>query len=124
MKEAKYFWDLNPSALRETHKALRDSRHGRFPERLVTLLQRCDKPKELFSIVPKETFLEAWPKIRSYWLKRERHSVSRDWWETLYEQLVEAGHRKVQGKPSDLFRKVGSAMKEQRIKLGLSQKQL
>lgn len=124
MNIAKYFWDLNQATLQETRRALHDSTHPRFLERMVVLLSRCDKPKELFSLLPKETFVDAWPRIRSYWLKRARQSVPRDWWETIYEQVVQASGQTPQGMHSELFRKVGNAMKERRIELGLSQKQV
>jgi DNA-binding XRE family transcriptional regulator len=124
MNADKYFWDLNKTALRETRQALQDPSHPRFMERMVTLLSRCDKPRELFSICPRNRFIETWPGIRSYWIKRARQSVHRDWWETIYEQVVETAAPRPPAAPSDLFRKVGTAMRKRRIDLGLSQKQV
>ncbi len=124
MNIAKYFWDLNKAALRDTRRALQDPDHPRFQERMIALLMRCDKPKELFSLLPRKRFIEHWPRIRSAWLKRARQSVHRDWWETIYEQMVETTGKKLHGRPSDLFRQVGKVMKERRIELGLSQKQV
>lgn len=124
---SKYFWDLKKEALQGAKRALKDHKHPQFPQRMVTLLSRCDKPKELFSILPKEKFVEAWPKIRSYWIKRVRYSEHRDWWETIYEQfLVSADNEsaKVRGAPSVFFKKFGDRIKEKRIEMGLSQKQL
>lgn len=123
----KYFWDLNRGALKETQKILKDPKHPKFLTRMVTFLSRCDKPKELFSIITKERFIEIWPKIRTYWMKHTRESEFRDWWETIYEQLLEEYHliqKKVKGKSPDFFQKFGTLIKEARIKKNLSQKQL
>ncbi len=122
-----YFWDLNAGALKEAKRALKDPRHPQFPQRMVTLLSRCDKPKELFSILPKGEFIEAWPKIQAYWMKRERYSHERDWWENIYEQLVETEAQKSgvrKGEPSAFCQTFGRTLKERRIELGLNQKQL
>jgi len=120
---AKYFWDLNDAELAKARRILRDPAHPRFVQRIVTLLSRCDRPKELFSIVPRKRYVEAWPKIRTFWLKRERRSEQRDWWDTLYEQLVPTAS-KVRGDPSLVMKKLGSAIKEKRVEMGLSQMQL
>jgi DNA-binding Xre family transcriptional regulator len=127
MSFAKYFWDLNETALKETERIIKSPAHPRFSSRMVTLLSRCDKPAELFAILPRETFMEAWPKVRTYWLKHTRQSDFRDWWETIYEQMVEQQqHRqkKVTGDAPASFQAIGRLMKERRIEKGLSQKQL
>lgn len=124
---SKYFWDLKKASLKETHRILKDPSHPQFAQRMTVLLSRCDKPKELFSIIPQKEFVEAWPKVRSYWVKRMRRSDFRDWWETIYEQLVETDeHRsaKVRGMAPAFLRKVGHVIKEARIEKGLSQKDL
>ncbi len=125
---AKYFWDLKEVSLKETERILRDTGHPKFAQRITVLLSRCDKPKELFSVLPQEKFVEAWPRIRAYWAKRVRRSDSRDWWETIYEQLAQVEQRRSMkrslGSPSAFFRKFGSVIKETRIGKGLSQKQL
>ena len=127
MNIAKYFWDLTDDAVKETKKILKDQKHPKFVIRMVTLLSRCDKPKELFSIITEADFIEWWPQIRSYWVKRMRQSDFRDWWETIYERLLEKYQHKtrtVKGKPPAFLVKVGVMIKEARIKKGLSQKQL
>ena len=127
MSIAKYFWDLNEAALKETERIIKSPGHPRFNARMVTLLSRCDKPSELFAVLPKENFMEAWPKIRTYWLKHTRRSDFRDWWETMYEQMVEQHHhrlKKVKGEAPASFRDIGRLIKERRIEKGLSQKQL
>ncbi|MFC1708813.1 helix-turn-helix domain-containing protein [Candidatus Omnitrophota bacterium] len=127
MNISKYFWDLNQAALKETKKILRDKNHAKFIQRMVALLSRCDKPKELFSIIPKKDFMSFWPKIRSYWMRRERESVFRDWWQAVYEQLLTAGQirqKKPKEEPVAFFRELGSTLKEARIEKGLTQKQL
>ena len=65
MNIAKYFWDLNEAELAQTRRVVRDPAHPRFAQRMAALLSRCDRPKDLFSILPKEKFVEAWPRIRS-----------------------------------------------------------
>jgi ribosome-binding protein aMBF1 (putative translation factor) len=123
----KYFWDLKEASLKETHRILKDSTHPQFAQRMTVLLSRCDKPKELFSILPKKEFVEVWPRIRSYWVKRMRRSDSRDWWETIYEQLVEAdrgGSIRAKGMTPAFFRNIGRVIKEARIEKGLSQREL
>jgi DNA-binding Xre family transcriptional regulator len=127
MKVSKYFWDLNEKALRETKRILKNPDHPKFVIRMVTLLSRCDQPKELFSLISKKLFMEKWPKIRSYWVKITKESDFRDWWQTIYEQILDGFGRKSKkpkGKPSTLFLRVGKLIKEARVKNGLSQKEL
>jgi DNA-binding Xre family transcriptional regulator len=123
----KYFWDLNKQALRETEGILQNVSHPKFLTRMVAFLSRCDKPRELFSIISKEKFIEVWPKIRSYWLKTSRNSDFRDWWETIYEQLLENFQHKYKrtlGKNPLFFQRFGQLIKQARISKDLSQKQL
>ncbi len=127
MNISKYFWDLKEEALKETKKILKNTEHHKFNIRIVTFLSRCDKPKELFSIIPEKKFVEVWPGIRTYWAKRIQQSDFRDWWETIYEQLLEKyrhKQKKVKGKTPSFFRKIGRVIKEARIEKGLSQKHL
>ncbi len=127
MNISKYFWDISEKALKETAKILKNPKHQRFPVKMVIFLSRCDKPKELFSLIPKHAFVEAWPAIRTQWIKQARQSDFRDWWETIYEQLAEGHewtHRKSASAMPVFFRKFGALIKEMRIRKGLSQKQL
>lgn len=127
MSIEKYFWDLNQKALKETRGILKDPDHPKFVERVVTLLSRCDKPEELFSIIPRRKFVETWPRIRTYWIKRIRRSDFRDWWETIYEQILEKDQhrqRKKKGGTPVTFRAIGMEIRDARIQKGLSQKQL
>ena len=127
MNVLKYFWDLNEKALKETEKIFKNPAHSKFTGRMVTLLSRCDQPKELFSLISKKEFIEIWPKIRSYWVKVARESDFRDWWETIYEQILEESggkSKKPKGKPSTLFIKIGRLIRDVRIRKGLSQKEL
>ncbi|OGX17210.1 MAG: hypothetical protein A3K83_03775 [Omnitrophica WOR_2 bacterium RBG_13_44_8b] len=124
---AKYFWDLNKAALRETEKILTNPYHPKFFARLVTFLSRCDKPKELFLLISKKDFIRLWPKARSYWIKIARESDFRDWWETIYEQISagSAARRKVnKGKPSVLFLNIGMTIRNMRVQKKLSQTEL
>lgn len=124
---AKYFWDLNKKALKEAEDVFRNQAHPKFRVRLITLLSRCDRPKELFSLITREDFLNVWPKARAYWLKISGDSTYRDWWETIYQQIAEdlgAKKPKPQGSPARLFLKFGKTIKEARIEKGLSQNEL
>lgn len=124
---AKYFWDLKGADLRQTRQILRNPAHPKFPERMTVLLARCSKPRELFSVISKERFVQTWPGIRAYWIKRARRSDSPDGWETLYEQLVgRASHRlaRIEGAPAAFLRGLGARIQEARIRQGLSQRQL
>ena len=127
MSIAKYFWDLKEEALKEAEGILKNPKHPQFTKRMVILLSRCDKPQELFSIISRKKFVETWPKIRIYWVKHTRRSEFRDWWETIYEQIVERDQqrsRKITGEAPAFFREIGRVIKEARIEKGLSQKQL
>lgn len=127
MKIAKYFWNLNKKSLKETAVILKDPRHPKFAERMVTLLSRCDKPKELFSLITKKEFEQNWPKIRVYWRKASKVSDFRDWWETIYEQILEKSGQKPgkpEGEPAKFFIKIGRLIKDARVQSGLSQKEL
>jgi len=127
MNISRYFWNLNDKALSETEHILRNPDHPHFPQRIISILSRCDKPKELFAIVPKGKFVSSWPRIRTYWTKLERSSEFRDWWETIYEQLLqEKGlHTKPNlGKSPSLLRNIGRIIRQKRIEHSLSQKDL
>lgn len=127
MKISKYFWDFNEKALKETSDILKNPKHSKFVMRMVTLLSRCDQPKELFSLISKEDFVKTWPKIRAYWIRLARESEFRDWWETICEQFQEdyrLEQKKQKGKPFDLFLKIGQTIKKKRIDKGLSQNEL
>ncbi len=124
---SKYFWDLNKRALKETIDIFRNPGHPKFVLRLVTLLSRCDEPKELFSFISKKRFIESWPKIRRYWIKIQQESEFRDWWQTIYEQLLQKYRKKEKtpkGRPSELFLKFGKIIRDARVKKGLSQMEL
>lgn len=124
---ARYFWDLNRAALKETEAILKNPHHPKFAVRLITFLSRCEKPKELFAVISKKEFVGAWPKVRSYWMKLARESDFRDWWQAIYEQIAaEYGSSRKSGKdrPSALFLGIGRKIRDARLKKRLSQTQL
>lgn len=125
---AKYFWDLNAKALRETKKIFKNNHsHPKFTARLIALLSRCDRPKELFSLLEEKEFISIWPKIRSYWQKVQPESDFRDWWETVYEELLQKykiRKKTASGRPSALLLKIGKMIARTRVDRGLSQKDL
>lgn len=123
----KYFWGFNERALKETGVILKTPAHPRFNERLITFLSRCDKPKELFSVIQEKNFVSIWPAVRAYWVKIDRESEFRDWWQTIYEQLLQKSiskQKRPQGDPSKVYSGIGRVIKEARIRKGLSQKEL
>jgi DNA-binding Xre family transcriptional regulator len=123
---SKYFWDLNEKALRETEDILKSPEHAKFQSRMIRLLSRCQSPKELFSVISKEAFIDAWPRLRRYWAQIGKESDFRDWWQTIYEEVLRSQGRgkKVAGEPALLFKKVGVKIKEARIGRDMSQRDL
>jgi len=123
---SKYFWDLSEKALKETQKILKNSEHSKFPSRMVKLLSRCQDPGELFSIISKKDFIKAWPKIRKFWIKIDKESDFRDWWQTIYEEILKGSgkRKKPEGKAPLLFKNIGKKIKEARVDKDMSQKDL
>lgn len=122
----KYFWGINKKALKETEEILKNPGHQRFPERFVVVLSRCDNPKEIFSIVPKEEFVKSWPKVKNYWRRIARTSDFRDWWQTIYEEITQnvTAKSKPIGKSSSISLKLGRVIRDRRIQKGWTQKEL
>lgn len=124
---AKYFWEFNEGSLIEAHRALENPVHPRFCAYAVTLLSRCQKPKELFSLISRKDFIENWPKIKSYWLKLERRSELRSWWEAIYAQIKgESRYHQETAKtdPSALFKDIGRLIRGARVQKNMSQNDL
>lgn len=124
---SKYFWGLKEQALKQTVVILKNPEHPRFPERMVTFLSRCDKPKELFSLFTEEEFIEFWPKVRLYWMKISPRSDFRVWWDTIYDQILEKYGQKIRrlkGKAFNSFFKLGDLIRKARLEKGLSQHEL
>jgi len=122
----KYFWEYNPKATKEVQKILRNAKHPQFITKIYTFLSRCDKPKEVFALIRKKDFIENWPKIRRYWIKRKQAEDFRYWWESIYENLIKKKKiRKVQkGYSWGEFKKIGILLRDKRIEKGYSQKDL
>ena len=123
---SKYFWDLSEKALEETGNILKNPEHAKFQSRMVKLLSRCQSPKELFSIISKENFIKAWPKLRRSWVRINKESDFRDWWQTIYEEILkrQGKGKKIGGEPSLLFKGVGARIREARIDKEMSQQDL
>ncbi|MFH1442020.1 MAG: helix-turn-helix transcriptional regulator [Candidatus Omnitrophota bacterium] len=124
---SKYFWDLNDKALKETEVILKNPIHPKFVIRMSALLSRCDQPKEIFSFIPKELFIESWPKVQTYWRKIGQSPDFRNWWQSIYEQISQKnkiGKKINKGIPSLLFLKIGRMVREARVNKRLSQKEL
>ena len=123
MKIKKYFWSLNPKALKEVDAILKTPQHSKFIERLFTLLSRCDKVKDVFSIIKQKDFIKTWPRLRRYWAKTRQAPDFMAWWETVYEQLLQKATSKksVKGIPSETFLKIGRIIRSKRVKKKISQ---
>lgn len=123
MNIKKYFWELNENAIRETKKIIRNPEHQKFILRIFTLLSRCDKPNELFSLISKKQFIEIWPRVRRYWIKTNHAKDFRNWWETIYEGLLEKNQDKKYptGEPMKIFLGIGEIIRKARIEKGWSQ---
>ena len=123
----KYFWGFNNQALLEASTALKDINHPRFAYYAVILFSRCDEPKEAFRFISKDYFISGWPKIKSYWRRLKENSEFRDWWQAIYESMLEEkngkpGARKEES--SSFFKAIGTKIRENRLKLNMSQKEL
>ncbi len=117
-----YFWDLSDAALKETGKILGDPEHPKFAERMVRLLSRCDNPKEVFTLISRDQFIEAWPRLRKQWSRTGEAADFRDWWETVYEQLVRRDASKLPtGKPLEELREIGRVIHKARLEKGWTQ---
>src|SRR3989339_439255 len=124
---AKYFWDLNKKAINEAGKILNNPNHPQFMAKLITILSRCQEPKELFSLISKESFINNWPRVKAYWKKFDTSPDFWDWWQTIYEELVQRIKGEIttpKGEFPSLFVKFGKAVKKSRIAKSLSQKDL
>lgn len=123
----KYFWDLNQKALENIEKIFKDPDHPKFKMYMATFLSRCQDPQELFSLVEKESFIDFWPRLKKYWRKTSPESTFIDWWQTIYEQLLEEkglSVKKPSGKSPPVLIKVGKILRKARINEGFSQKDL
>lgn len=123
MNIKKYFWSLNPGALKEVKTILKTPQHPKFTGRLFTLLSRCDKAKDVFSVIKRKDFINAWPRLRRYWAKTRQAPDFMAWWETVYEQLLQktASKKSLKGEPSETFLKIGRILRAKRIKKKISQ---
>ena len=124
MNIKKYFWSLNSKAIGKTKKILKNPDHPEFAKKMVAILSRCDKPKEVFSLISKEKFTEVWPKIRRYWMKTNQSPEFKAWWETVYEGMAEIKIKKPAGEPSIFVAEIGKIIKNYRIEKGISQSDL
>ncbi|MCK5219426.1 helix-turn-helix domain-containing protein, partial [bacterium] len=121
-----YFQDLSESALRETAKIFKDPEHPKFVSRMARLLSQCDKSREIFSLVGRQGFINAWPKILKYWKRTPMAADYRDWWQTIYERLLErdqAGKSPV-GMPLKKLQIMGTIIMQARTAKGWTQQDL
>ncbi|MCF7870199.1 MAG: helix-turn-helix domain-containing protein [Candidatus Omnitrophica bacterium] len=124
---SKYFWNLNKQALEKVEAIFKNPEHPKFNMYMAIFLSRCQKPKELFSLIEKESFINFWPKLKRYWHKVSPKSTFIDWWQTIYEQLLEnkgLSVKKTSGVAPSVLIKIGKTLRKARIDKGLSQKDL
>lgn len=124
MNIKKYFWSLNSKAIRKTKKILKNTDHPGFTKNMVAILSRCDKPREVFSLITKKKFTEVWPKIRRYWAKTNQSPEFRAWWQTVYEGLLGIQKKKMPGEPSVFASQIGKTIRNYRIEKEISQSDL
>jgi len=126
MKIEKYFWSFNKKALKEVKKVLKNPEHPKFVSYAFTLLSQCDVPKEVFSVIKKEHFIEYWPEIRKYWNKTAEAVDFKIWWDTIYYTLLQKQkiQQKIEAIPMSTFVEIGKIIKKTRIQKGWTQKDL
>ena len=126
LKYSKYFWDLNKRALKEAEYILKNPENKKFRAMMIKLLSRCQNPEELFSVISKKNFIRAWPLLRRYWIRIEKESDFRSWWQTIYEQILKRKIKKqeIEGVAPALFKSIGSRIKQARIGKEMSQRDL
>lgn len=123
----KYFWGFNKGALAEALNALKDLNHPQFAYYAVILFSRCDNPKEAFKLISRNNFILGWPRIKTYWRRLKKDSEFRDWWQAIYERLIEEKDGKVirfKSPGSSSFRGIGAKIRDGRLKLNMSQQDL
>jgi DNA-binding Xre family transcriptional regulator len=124
---SKYFWNLNKQALEEVEAIFKNPEYPKFNMYMATFLSRCQNPKEFFSLVEKEKFIKFWPKFSKYWRKISPESTFIDWWQTIYEQLLERKGVSIKsslGKGPAVLIKIGKTLRKARVDKNLSQKDL
>lgn len=122
MNISKYFWSLSEAALKETEMILKNPNHPKFTQRLYGILTRCSEPKELFSIISKDQFVIAWPRVKRYWLKTSHSKEHFDWWQTVYENISGKPNKKIfNNKFNDELIKMGNTFRQQRMKKSMTQ---
>jgi len=116
MKIEKYFWSFNKKALKEVKKVLKNPEHPKFVSYAFTLLSQCDVPKEVFSVIKKEHFIEYWPEIRKYWNKTAEAVDFKIWWDTIYYSLLQKGKiQQIEAIPMSTFTEIGKIIKKTRL---------
>ncbi len=122
MSIKKYFWDFNEQSINETkNKILKNPDHPKYISRMFILLTRCDKPKELFSFIEKEQFIDTWPLLNKYWNKTGSNMESHAWWKTIYEQLSK---QIPADRPIKVLINIGRQIKTARMENRMNQVQL
>ncbi len=124
---SKYFWNLNKRALEEVEAIFKNPKHPKFNMYMATFLSRCQNPKEFFALVKRGSFIKFWPQVKKYWKKIAPDSTFIDWWQTVYEQLLEQkgiAVKKRSGSDAPILKKIGQTLKKVRLEKGLSQKEV
>ena len=118
---AKYFWSASGNGMEEIARSLADPAHPLFIQNSVTLLSRCDDPKEAFRIISRELFMEAWPKVRRWWKKSGISPDFLQWWDSVFAGLAKR-EVPVPRKGSSEFGAIGRRIREARLNKGWNQK--
>lgn len=121
MNIKKYFWDYNPKAVKEISEIIKNPEHPKYASTMKKLLSRCDKPKEIFSVIDKDVFINSWSKIKKYWQKTAHSLDFFYWWQSIYENIAKVPLKE---KPAKKLIEIGKKIKNIRIEKGISQQEL
>lgn len=112
---SKYFWSLNDKALEDTVKILKVPEHPRFYRKAIDIMYLCDKPAELFKLLPKDIFIEKWPSIRRRWKRLGRNLTLLYWWDSIYQVLVPTKMKNFEESHSMNFKLIGGQIRSARL---------
>lgn len=125
-----WLWDSRLSE-EEVKKVLKDENNPRFNIYLRKLLSRASDPQMVFNLVERVLFCKRWPVVKKQMQKNKWLDSKVVFWQTIYQRvykrLKERGIKVRQHEDKEISldrEKVAEQIKDIRIKLGYSQKDL
>ena len=127
-----WLWDKDIS-VEEIQKILKDPKNKRFVNIAALLLSRNNVPKEVFTdFLSRERLVQHWARIKRQMRKDAWNDPRIDFWQAVYEKLVEdlkargiAIRKTPQDKRGDeLYQEVGAQIKRLREERGWTQNEL